>query len=291
MRALYSRRWLHDRALEMQRLGILPLAQGGEPAQRGRTAPSPRLLVYLLGAGHVEVNDRVITSWSGARARSVFNYLVTHRNPWPRREVLMDVFWPRSAPAAARNSLNVAMHSIRRTLRTAADQPIVVVEGGSYRLHADVGLSLDADDFEYHVQTGHALRGLGDLAGAEVEYARAAALYQGDFAIDDPYADWVTFDRERLRLAYLDVLDWLSELYFDRRHYASSGTLCQRILERDPCWEGAHRRLMRCYVHLGHYHLAVLQYRRCEKVLRADVGVDPAPATKELFQRLRNHAL
>jgi len=288
MDAQFAVQWLRGREVELRRMGILPvITVSHDPPQPDRS--SPMLAVCLLGAIHVELNATPIVAWPSQRMRALFQYLVTHRNPWPRREVLMEAFWPRMQPASARNNLNVAIHGIRRIFRAVADHPVVVFEDGVYRLHRSLRLWLDVEDFEYHVQVGRALHGSGDLASAEVEYVRAARLYRGDFAIDDPYADWPAVYRERLLLAYLDTLDRLSELYVDQRHYASSATLCQRILERDPCWERAHRRLMLCYGLLGHYHLAFRQYGSCERALRNDIGVEPGPATKELLQRLRDH--
>jgi DNA-binding SARP family transcriptional activator len=95
--------------------------------------------------------------------------------------------------------------------------------------------------------------------------------------------------RERLRLAYLDTLDRISHLYFSHAQYAACAELCQRIIERDLCREDAHRRLMRCYSRQGQPHLALRQYRACADALEAELGVEPAPATTALHERIRRH--
>src|SRR5215468_5729462 len=85
--------------------------------------------VHLLGPMSVVIDDVPIDEWSSARIRSLFGYLMTHRKPWPAREVLMEVFWPESSPKAARNSLNVAIHGLRRVLgrpRTSQSSSIPV---------------------------------------------------------------------------------------------------------------------------------------------------------------------
>src|SRR6185437_4897510 len=96
---------------------------------------APELAVHLLGSLHAAVDDVAVEDWPSARCRSLFGYLLTHREPWPSREVLMDVFWPESSPEASRNSLNVAIHGLRRTLRTVTDQRVVVHGGGAYGIH------------------------------------------------------------------------------------------------------------------------------------------------------------
>jgi DNA-binding SARP family transcriptional activator len=223
----------------------------------------------------VSLDDVVVADWPSRRARELFKYLVTHRRPWLRREQIVEVFWPDSAPEAARNSLNVAIHGLRRALRAASSVPVVVLEAGAYRLDAGLELWVDVDEFERHVEGGRRLEAAGELAAAVAEYELATALYQGDFLADDPYEDWPVLTRERLRVVYLDTLDRLSHLYFAQGQYGSCITLCKVIVQRDPCREDAHRRLMRCFSRQGQTHLALRQYQVCADALQAELTVDP----------------
>jgi DNA-binding SARP family transcriptional activator len=247
------------------------------------------LAVHLLGRVRVSLNGVAVDDWSSGRGRSLFKYLVTHRDPWPQREVLMEVFWPDSPPAAARNSLHVAVHGLRRDLRAAADVPVVVLRDGAYRLAAGLGLWVDVDEFERHADAGRRLEAAGEEAAAIAGYELAASLYGGDLLADDLYEEWPVLPREQLRLSYLDVLDRLSRLYFDQGRYAASAGLCRRMIERDSCREDAHRRLIRCYSRLDQPQLALRQYLVCAKALRAELDIDPAPATVRLQAAVRRH--
>jgi DNA-binding SARP family transcriptional activator len=250
---------------------------------------APVLAVNLLGGLRVRLNGVEVVDWPSGRGRSLLKYLLTHRDPWPQREVLMDVFWPGSPPAAARNSLNVAVHGLRRALRAAADIPVVVLRQGAYRLAPDVRLWVDIDEFERHLAGGRRLEQAGDEAGAVAEYEHAVSLYQGDLLADDPYEEWPLLPREHLSLNYMDLLDRLGGLYFRQGRYAPCAALCRRMLERDRCREDAHRRLIRSYSRLGLPHLALRQYTACAEALRGDLGVDPAPATEGLRAALLRH--
>jgi DNA-binding SARP family transcriptional activator len=250
---------------------------------------APMLAVHLLGRLHVSLNGVAVQQWPSGRGRSLFKYLVTHRDLWPQREVLMETFWPGSSPAAARNSLNVAVYGLRRALRAAADVPVVVFEGGTYRLAAGLRLWVDVEEFERHAEAGRRLENLGEQAAAIAEYELAASLYRGDLLADDPYEEWPVLARERLRLTHLDLLDRLSGLLFDQGRYGACATVRRRIIERDDCREDAHRRLIRCYSRLGHPHLALRQYLACAAALRSELGVDPAPATLRLQEAVRRH--
>ena len=249
----------------------------------------PELAVHLLGPLCVAVADLPVEEWPRARCRSLFGYLLTHRQPWPPREVLMEVFWPGSSPEASRNSLNVALCGLRRTLRTVTDLPVIEYAGGAYRIHPDLDVWLDAEEFDQRLEHGTRLEQAGEADAAAREYESADGLYRGDFLADDPYEEWLALTRERLRLAYLDALGRLGSLHFNAGRYAACGQLCQRIIERDPCREDAHRRLMRCFSRQGQPHLALVQYRACVRALAAELGVGPDPATTELHQRIRQH--
>jgi DNA-binding SARP family transcriptional activator len=262
------------------------------PLEHGATVGEPDghlLSVHLLGQLKVRLDDVAVDGWPSGRGRSLFKYLVTHRDPWPRRDMLMEAFWPEAAPAAARNSLNVAVHGLRRAFRDRAGVEVVVLEDGAYRLGPGLSLWLDVDEFELEVAGGRRLEAAGDLAGAAAAYERALALYQGDFLADDPYEDWPVTTREHLLLAWLDVLDRLSGLYLGQHQYGACVVLGRLLVERDPCREDAHRRLMRCFTRQGQPHLALRQYRACADALAHDLGVDPDPATVALAEQIRRH--
>jgi DNA-binding SARP family transcriptional activator len=273
-----------------------PVTTLAPPLGHGRPLGEPDghlLTVHLLGQLEVRLDGVAVDGWPSGRGRSLLKYLVTHRDPWPRREQLMEAFWPEAAPAAARNSLNVAVHGLRRAFRDSAGASagvqVVVLEDGAYRLGPGVALWLDTDEFELQVAGGRRREAAGDLAGAAAAYERALALYQGDFLADDPYEDWPVTTREQLLLAYLDVLDRLSGLFFGQHQYGACVALCRLLVERDPCREDAHRRLMRCFTRQGQPHLALRQYQACADALAQDLGVDPEPATVSLAQQVRWH--
>jgi DNA-binding SARP family transcriptional activator len=269
-----------------------PVATHAPPLVGGHLGGTPdgRLLtVHLLGQLKVRLDDVAVDDWPSGRGRSLFKYLVTHRDPWPRREQLMDAFWPEAAPAAARNSLNVAVHGLRRAFRGRTGVEVVVLEDGAYRLGPGLRLWLDVDEFEDHVAAGRRLEAAGGLAGAAAEYERALALYQGDLLADDPHEDWPVTAREHLLLDHLDVLDRLSGLYFGQHQYGTCVVLCRQLVERDPCREDAHRRLMRCFTRQGQPHLALRQYQACADALHRDLGIDPDPATAALAAQIRHH--
>lgn len=263
-----------------------------EPRRVGRAgsprlSPSARLSAHMLGAFRVSIDDQLVEGWPNGRGRALLKYLLAHLDRPVARDLLMDAFWRHAKPEAARNSLNVAFHGLRQALRKATAVPVVMFEEGSYRLNPDLSVWLDFKEFERHVQAGRPLEACGELAAAASQYEVATGLYQGDFLPEDPYDEWPVVTRERLRLAYLDTLDRLSRIYFGRGEYASATGLCQLILARDHCREDAHCRIMRSFSRQGQHNLALRQYQACVEALRSELTVDPAPGTRDLFERIR----
>jgi DNA-binding SARP family transcriptional activator len=179
------------------------------------------------------------------------------------------------------------MHNLRKALRSVVFLPVIAFEDGCYRLECNLQVWLDVDEFERCVKAGQQLEARGQFAAAVAEYEAAVSLYQGDFLEMNPYEEWTVLDRERLRIGYLDILDRLSQIYFNQERYSACRSACQLILASDPCREDVHCLLMRCYSRQGQRHLALRQYQICAEALRMELGVEPTPETEELLEQIR----
>lgn len=247
------------------------------------------LTVYALGTFQLAVNDIPTNHTIVGKSRTVFEYLLMHHEQSVTRDVLMDVFWPNADPDSARNRLNVSLHHVRQALRQITEIPVVLFEEGAYHINAEFDLWIDVEEFDRHVRRGRQLEKTDRVQAATKEYELARDLYQGDFMAEEPYEDWSVLTRERLRTDYLDILDRLSQIYFEQGNYTDCVLLCQLILTRDSCREDAHCRLMQCYSRQNQRYLALRQYQMCVKALRTELDVEPAAATTQLFERVKRH--
>ena len=251
-----------------------------------QTATVTPVAVHMLGAFNVTIGDLAV-KLPASRSLSLFKYLLLRHKQSTSREVLMDVFWPDAEPETARNNLNVAIHSLRKALRHVIFLPVITFRDGAYCIEPNLQIWLDVEEFERCVKAGQRLEARNQLTAAVTEYETAISLYQGDFLEQNLYDEWTVLDRERLRIAYLDTLDRLSQIYFSQERYAACITVCQLILTRDRCREDAHCLLMRCYSRQGQYHLALRQYQICVEALYAELDIDPAPEITNLQNRIR----
>jgi len=250
----------------------------------------PDMTAHLLGELNVAFQDRPVETWASGRGRAVFEYLLVNRHSKVRRDRLMSVFWPEVSPDAARNSLNVAIHGLRQSLRAAAGEVAVVIHRDqAYFIEPALDIWVDVEVFDDQLKAAHQHLATAESVKAEAYLEAATSLYQGEFLAGDPYEQWAIVMREHLRLSYLDALDQLSELRLNSDNYAGCVAVCLKLLACDNCREDAHRRLMRCYSRQGQLQLALRQYHCCVAALRTELDVAPSPVTTELFKCLRRH--
>lgn len=273
---------------------VLPSARRLEPLPRAAEIHAivrkvtPDITAHLLGELRIAYQDRPVEMWSSGRGRAVFEYLVVNHHSRVRRDRLMSMFWPEVSADAARNSLNVAIHGLRQSLRAAVgDTAVVIHQDQAYFIDPALDIWVDIEVFEEQLKTAYQHLERAELVAAKEAFEAATWLYQGEFLADDPYEEWAIVTREHLRLCYLDALDRLGSLHLSSGDYPGCVAVCLKLLACDICREDAHCRLMRCYSRQGQVQLALRQYRTCVTALRTELDVAPAPATTELFECLR----
>jgi len=265
----------------------------GDDRRAGRDEdPSAPLRVEarLLGQFEVLVRGEPVQHWRGNRGRMLLAFLLLHRSRPLTRDELGGAFWPDAAPGAVRNRLHVALYGLRKDLRALTDHPIVVHGQRGFSIHPGIDLWLDTEEFDKAL-TATRRQLPGSDGGALARYETAVELYRGELLEDTPFEEWALLRREQLRLQYLEALDEVARLRFAAGRYADCLDACRRLVPGDLCREEIHRLMMRCYTRLNQPHLAVRQYNQCERQLRDDLGIEPADATQELYERIRRREL
>ncbi len=246
------------------------------------------LSVYCLGKFLVILTGQVIENWTSRKGRVLFMYLVMNHKTRTYRDVLMETFWPNSDLDSARNSLNVAIHSVRRMLRKVNPQhKYILFKDECYFLNPEIEIWVDVEEFLHYWKIAQSTEREKGIQAAVGEYERAAAVYKGDFMEEDLYESWPSSERENFKEIYLFILDRLSKYYSLDDKISTALSLCETILEQDNCREDIHRRLMRCYYRLGQRDKAVKQFRKCAEVLKEELEVEPTRATIELYEQIK----
>jgi len=198
------------------------------------------------------------------------------------------VFWPKSMRESARNSLNVAIHGLRKRFQQFdPEKEYIVFSNETYSINPEIEIWADVNEFGDHWLKAQSIERSQGLEAAASYYDQATSMYSGDFMSDDLYEDWSTLERENLKEIFLVTLEKISECRLQAGNLEEAISICRAILERDNCREETYRRLMGCYQKAGRRDKALCVYRQCVRSLKGELDVEPSAATIELYRKIK----
>ena len=235
------------------------------------------LKVSLLGVLTIYDDDQLITHEFTAKVQALLCYLMVEARPH-ERSTLATLLWGEDATEKARNSLRVALASLRKKLPAYFEVTRLTIAFAPSQPY-----TLDVDDFQWQT------RSLDDL---EALY-QAFLLYRGSFLTDfyvekaKVFEDWQRTQQEHWQQRFLHLAQTLADYDLAQQAYDKALPILQRILEIEPWQETAHHHLMMAYSRLGDFNAALTQYKRCQTMLRQELDVEPMPETRHLYEQIR----
>jgi DNA-binding SARP family transcriptional activator len=283
--------WEGTPALWSPSLGIQPGLDISKPLyDEGKCAHD--LTVRFFGRLNIEAGGKKPEVLPAKKTRSLLAYLLLFHQRPVHREILMYRFWGNTSPSSARNSLNVSIHEIRSWFRNVMPgRELILFENESYSVNPELDLATDTGQFTSFWQRGRAIELAQGLESALGAYNKAAALYRGDLLEEMPYEEWCESERENFRETYLLILNRLGAHFFNEGIFSVAIQVYRKMLEKDPCLEDVHRRLIIAYYQMGMRDRAVRQYYKCVQTLQEELQVEPSVQTKELFRRIRKEEI
>jgi DNA-binding SARP family transcriptional activator len=266
----------------------LSVAPALQPLNGKRTVvTAPTLAVTCFGRFSIRHDGQALTLCPNRSGQTILRYLVAQPEHRASADTLMEILWPDDEPEVARHKLQVAVSALRRSLIKSSGAELngyIQCKDRVYQLNSDVSLSSDVDAFLLLYHAGRQARG----AEMAAQYEQACQLYSGPFLVEDIYADWSSRQRDYLCRVYLAMCGMLAEYFLGSSQFEDAEKWAGAILQENRTDEAAHRQLMRAYAAEGRRSEAVRQYQRCERILREELSVAPAPETAMLLQSILN---
>lgn len=253
------------------------------------TQAQPQIQIFTFGTLQVVRGDHWVTEsdWHTRQARQLLKILVTERPRPVSTDRLIETLWPQSTPDAAATTLRSAINALRNVLEperpNRAPSRYIVTQTPGYAFHLHPDVWLDVEVFEQRL---HTAQHTTDPVQRRALIEEAVAFYQDDYLVSDPYADWATSERDRLRERYFTGLLQLAEIEVLEGDYAEAISTVRLILARDEVRENAYQALMRYQAESGDSAGALLTYERCRTILADELGADPSPLTQQWHQRI-----
>ncbi|MEP3331196.1 BTAD domain-containing putative transcriptional regulator [Sedimentitalea sp.] len=220
-------------------------------------------------------------------ANNLAAYLFAHPGSLFRRERLLDMFWGDLAERRARKAMSNALWQIRSQIELddmAADGTRLECDTAHIALTLGPKDFVDWQDFSDKINT--ALESDQEFRALD-QLDLALRLYKGDF-LEHLNASWAVERRERLQALFVRGMAVKISTLARQRLFEEAIECVRSVLVVDPLRETMQRKLMRLHVLSGNRALAVKQYLSCADWLRREYEIEPMPATRSLFDRIRN---
>lgn len=261
-------------AADDERWSALARAIGDQPQHRGN--PAARLRIRTLGAPALELDGRPLprihtktVELAGALARGGEGGVA--------RERLIEELFDGSGDAS--NYLRQTVYRLRRAL--PSDIGVVLSDGRLSLLPADAAIG---DDQELDGLLSDAQRAAGPDRLAAL--AAVAALAARGPYLPGSDGEAVARRRDRLGAAVDEALQEYAQLLLGAGRTPEALALTESLVERAPYDERRWRLHMRASAAAGGPAGAAPVFAACRAAL-AELGVEPAPETVALLQRLR----
>ena len=245
----------------------------------------PTLSINLLGTFQVTLRGESVASFESDKARALLAYLAVEADLAHRRERLAGMLWPDSTERAARSNLRHILSNIRNAIGDRhATPPFLHITRQTLQFNKISPASVDVTQFS-------------ELTASVNQFhpealAEAVPLYQGPFLDgfslpDSPdFEEWLLVTREQLARQMQESLQQLTTYHENQGAYQAALPFAWRWVELDSWREDAYQSLMRLLAYTGQRSLALIQYETCRQVLARELGVEPAPETIALYDKI-----
>jgi DNA-binding SARP family transcriptional activator/tetratricopeptide (TPR) repeat protein len=244
------------------------------------TPPAP-LQIETLGQFSIRVGARSLSNAALRQRRSgeVLAFLLASRGQTATAQQITDALCPDKAPGAAVVFYHHAVSALRRLFEPDLPDrrfPCRYLEVSEERvtLVLPPGSRIDFLAFRQHVQAR--------------EWAQAIALYRGEFLPMHRYAEWTLDLRQHLADQYEQALLAQAAESFAAGDSAACLEFARQALLHNPWQEQAAELGMRAALASGDRATALKLYRRLEKDLGKDLGIEPQAKLREIYQRIKN---
>ncbi|HYH87156.1 MAG TPA: bacterial transcriptional activator domain-containing protein, partial [Pyrinomonadaceae bacterium] len=144
---------------------------------------------------------------------------------------------------------------------------------------------IDTEEFDRLLTEGDAARRARDSEAFVKAYEEAVSLYRGEF-MQGSYDEWAEEQRSYYREQYMRLLGLLAQTAQKAEEWSRSLSLAQQILREDPFREDVHCMIMRSHAGQGNRVAVREQYETLRKLLRKELGVEPAADTQKAYKEL-----
>ncbi|MFQ5343160.1 MAG: BTAD domain-containing putative transcriptional regulator, partial [Anaerolineae bacterium] len=266
------------------------------PVQADSSAsPSARLVMSLLGPPQVMVHGESVIGPESQKKLALLAYLALEAHRPHLRSALAALFWPDRPEKQALQDLRQTLARVRRAIDDREANPAHLITDSQtiqFNPHSDYWLDVAAFQRLLASTQRHPHRRLDACPTCVSHLSQASELYRGDFLAEvyvsgsSAFDEWLSIQREQLRLQACTALQALAGAYLARGSAERAAHYARRLLYLDPWNEAVHRLLLRALALSEGRSAALWHFETLRQVLAEELRVEPEDATLALVQQI-----
>lgn len=227
------------------------------------------------------------------KVRALLAYLLVESQSAHPREALAELLWPDQPPDSALHNLRQALSTLRKALGddAAVDpaQAYLILQKDTIQWNPAADAWVDVHEFQRLAAAAPNLDGRLPIRKLRRAFGLYTAPFLEHFSLPDSstWEEWALLTREVFNQQAIQAFNRLMEYHERRQEYEQAAQLAAQLLKLAPWDETLHAALMRLHALQGNWSAALAQYAACRRYLKAELDVEPAPATAALFESIR----
>lgn len=252
--------------------------------------PVVDLTVNMLGPVEIRrdpTRPLAADAWPTRRARDILCFIVSRRHHRASKDTIIDTFWGETDFDVVEKNFHPTVSHIRKALNS--NQPLkqnfLLYRDGDYQLNSEFSYRIDTEEFDRLLAEGENARRARQFEDCIKFYEQALTFYRGEF-MQGSYEPWVEEQRTYYREQYLRLLEALAGVAQTSEDWPKAMQLAQLIIREDQFREDIHCVVMKAQAAMGNRGAAKEHYEGLKRLLKTELGVEPSPETRKLYQQL-----
>lgn len=247
--------------------------------------------IKILGPLSAEVDGVSIVPTAG-KPRQILSLMALYPGRVMPVPTLMEELWDTALPASALTTLQTYILQLRRKLGTAMGpggpagvRDVLATRHGGYLLQIPED-SVDAYRYEKLAREGQAAFATGDNDVAAARFRAALDLWSGAPLVDVKAGPVLDIEVRRLRESRLVTVERRIDADLRLGRHAELIAELTDLTVRHPHHEGLHSQSMLALYRSGRQASALAAYRRLQRALVEELGVEPSPQLQRMHQAM-----
>jgi DNA-binding SARP family transcriptional activator len=241
----------------------------------------------MLGSLAV-VGNGSVASLGPPKQRALLAILLTRIGEVVSVERLIDLLWGAGAPRTAEHSIQIYVSDLRRAFEPLGGSDVLVTRQPGYLLDVDAE-SVDAWRFERLARDGMRLLDDGEREAGRAMIRESLGLWSGPPLSDFPYDEFAQPVVRRLTEHRLTAVEAYAAASLEAGRVTEALDWLTDAVRDDPLRERARELLMLALYRSGRHADALRSYHALRTQLTEELGVDPSPSIRTLYDRILAH--